>query len=609
LTETNKVLRCKECRREYPHGTPVCPQHGDTLEAVDPLLGRTISGKYRLQRCVGRGGMGAVYESRHIYTEQRVAVKILAAHLSRDLKLVARFRREAMATSRLRHENCVGVHDFGEDEGGIFFIAMEFVDGHGIGDELRAVGPMPVGRVVRIAVQLLSALEAAHGAGILHRDLKPQNIMLTQKVGRPDFVKVVDFGIAKFIDNSPADQAALTLPGTIFGTPEYMSPEQARGEVLDARSDLYSSAVVIWHMLLGRSPFRGKTVRETLMNVFRDDPPSPRAERPDDDIPEELEKALRRALEKEAADRYQTAEEFKAALAPYAERLLLLSSGGGPLPGLAPDGSAPETVGMEQHAQGRSGTQISHRAVDVTEEVHRPEPFAEKTVEAPQPSSVGETQTATPAAGGSGTAAMSALPAETEEQPRAAIDPDAPTQVPERDGSRAPASARQPTSDGPAIRVVKPDMRGRKGLGLAAWVAIFVIGGAGLGVGLAVVAVELRKSAAIGAGRSDPRVEPPPPPPPPSVDPLALQALLDTAQRALARDDDRVAIRALNQALALSPENIDAHKTLGMLSWRTKDYPTARKHLAEAARLDPRYAKQFAPILMLLDKKLAAADG
>ncbi len=309
-------------------------------EKPEQRIGAVLAGRYRITRVLGTGGMGSVYEAIHTTTEKKVAIKLLAGHLSRDLKLVARFRREAMAASRLEHENCVSVDDFGEDGDGTFYIAMELVNGRGLADELRASGPMPAGRVARIGVQLLKALDAAHVGGVLHRDLKPQNVMVTQKAGRPDIVKVVDFGIAKITTNDSADQQALTIPGTIFGTPEYMSPEQARGETLDARSDLYSAAVVLWHMMLGRSPFRGSTVRDTLLKVFSETAPSPMLERPGTLLPPGFEAVLQKAMAKNRDERWADAASFAAALSRFAD--------GGVVdlptrarPGLPVDGSAP----------------------------------------------------------------------------------------------------------------------------------------------------------------------------------------------------------------------------------------------------------------------------
>jgi serine/threonine protein kinase len=290
----------------------------DTPDRPEALIGSVLAERYELLRVLGAGGMGAVYEATHRAMGKRLAVKVLAPHLSQDAKLVARFRREALAASRLDHENVVRVDDFGADVSGVFFIAMELVDGRGLGDELRATGPMLPERVARIGVQLLRALEAAHASRVLHRDLKPQNVMLAQKAGRPDVVKVVDFGIAKITVAEPGE-AALTLPGTIFGTPEYMSPEQARGETLDARSDVYSASVVLWHLLLGRSPFRGTSVRSTLLKVFSEQAPSALTERPGLLMPPGFEDVLRTGLEKNRDRRWADAGTYAAALARFCD--------------------------------------------------------------------------------------------------------------------------------------------------------------------------------------------------------------------------------------------------------------------------------------------------
>jgi serine/threonine protein kinase len=310
-------LFCPVCARVLPPDASGCPQHGNTLIPKDPLVGKVIRKKYRLDRLLGRGGMGAVYQARHITMERPVAVKILSRHLSQDHALVERFRREALAASRLSHKNCCGVFDYGETEDGTFYIAMEFVSGRTLAEEIRRLGGFPFGRAAHISRQILEALDAAHNAGVIHRDIKPGNIMLEQKPGHADLVRVVDFGIAKITDTSREDQAALTVPGTIFGTPEYMSPEQARGDRLDTRADIYAASAVILHMLLGYSPFRGSTVRATLTNVFTMDPPSPRQTRPEADIPEDFENVLMRGLEKKRMDRWPNAEAFLRALGEY----------------------------------------------------------------------------------------------------------------------------------------------------------------------------------------------------------------------------------------------------------------------------------------------------
>lgn len=311
----------------------------------DTNVGTVINGRYRLLACVGKGGMGRVYRAIHVNTHKTLAVKLLNPSLSKDLKLIARFRREAMAASRLNHENCVSVYDFGQDASNNFYIVMEFVEGIGLGTYLKRNKGLTQKEIANIGVQLLSALDSAHGADILHRDIKPQNVMITEIAGNPTVVKMVDFGIAKFVTNSQADQVALTIPGTIFGTPEYMSPEQARGDMLTPLSDIYSVGVVLWHLLLRRSPFKGESVRETLRKVF-----AGRVETPVATETLQYEQAfldaVRKGFAKEPENRYQNAIEFLIALRAFSTRA-------GPidpfpqefsLPGFSADGVASATA-------------------------------------------------------------------------------------------------------------------------------------------------------------------------------------------------------------------------------------------------------------------------
>ena len=290
----------------------------------DPMLERVIHQRYRLTKLIGRGAMGRVYAAQHVSTEQCFAVKLLSPSFAMDPIIVERFRREAMAASRLRHEGCVEVFDYGQGEDGTFFIVMEFIEGVGLAEELAKGGVMPVDRVAHIGVQLLHALGAAHASGILHRDLKPQNIMLTQRFTRPDFVKVVDFGIAKIVEPGREEQS-LTIPGTVFGTPEYMSPEQAKGFALDHRSDLFSAAVVLWQLLLGASPFRGASASDTLLRVISEDPPRPSAYRAD--VPAAFEQILLRAMHKDADARFADVDAFREAIAPFVDATYVEQAG------------------------------------------------------------------------------------------------------------------------------------------------------------------------------------------------------------------------------------------------------------------------------------------
>src|SRR5688572_25788975 len=203
--------------------------------AADPLIGTVLAERYRIERKLGEGGMGAVYLARHVILEKIVALKILHDEYARRRELVERFLHEAKAASRIRHEHVIDITDFGETATKNVFFAMEYLDGHDLASELDRGPPMPWPRIKSIVLQLCAALQAAHEAGIIHRDLKPENIYLIERLGNPDFVKVLDFGVAKLTD--PTGQGVeeprerrLTRTGMVFGTPEYMSPEQARGE-------------------------------------------------------------------------------------------------------------------------------------------------------------------------------------------------------------------------------------------------------------------------------------------------------------------------------------------------------------------------------------------
>src|SRR3954451_14635029 len=189
----------------------------------DPLVGLVLSDRYRIVRKLGEGGMGAVYQAEHALIEKRIALKVLFPELTRRTDLVARFLQEAKAASRIGHENVIDISDFGQSPEGLVYIAMEYLDGQDLGQLLRESGPQPWPRARAILMQIAKALRAAHEHGIIHRDMKPENVFLIQREGRPDFVKVLDFGIAKSVNNDEGGPR-LTQAGMIFGTPEYMSP-------------------------------------------------------------------------------------------------------------------------------------------------------------------------------------------------------------------------------------------------------------------------------------------------------------------------------------------------------------------------------------------------
>jgi len=287
----------------------------------EPLVGRTIVGKYLVERLLGRGGMGAVYAAHQVALDKRVAIKVLNEHVARDDAFVRRFQREARAASRLDHPNSVHILDFGQDESGLLYIVMEHLDGRNLGSVLDEEHPFDERRIAMIIAQILAALMTAHELGVVHRDLKPENVMLLRRVdddGRSiDHVKVCDFGIATLTSNNPDEDATLTSQGIILGTPEYMSPEQARGEALDARTDIYSVGVILYELLTGEPPFRAESALGVALRQVNDPvrPPSQLVA----SIDPQLERICMRALEKQRDRRWASAREMRSQLRSFLE--------------------------------------------------------------------------------------------------------------------------------------------------------------------------------------------------------------------------------------------------------------------------------------------------
>src|SRR6188768_999042 len=241
----------------------------------DPALGKVIAGRYRLEARIGEGGMGIVYRARHVLIDRVVAVKLIRPDLRGETHLRAWMLREARAANRVDHAHIIDIHDIGETDEGALYLVMEFLIGTPLSNEL-AKGPMPLHRAVDIIEQMTAALSRAHDLGVVHRDLKSDNILLTARGGRPDFVKILDFGLAAL-----AHDPRLAPKGAVFGTPEYMSPEQARGEQAGPPSDLYALGVLFFEMMTGQLPFRA-TDRDTLLEMQRTAvAPPPSSVRPD----------------------------------------------------------------------------------------------------------------------------------------------------------------------------------------------------------------------------------------------------------------------------------------------------------------------------------------
>ncbi len=302
----------------------------------ETYTGRTIAGKYLVEEMIGEGGMGRVYRARQVALDKPVVLKVLRKSLLSDSRTVARFHREAKAASRLNHPNSISVLDFGEVEDGSLYIAMELVTGEDLHQILSREWPLPEARVVRIALQVLSALSDAHRVGVIHRDLKPENIMIEQRRGEPDFVKVLDFGIAKIIEEGE-DGPALTRTGFVCGTPEYMSPEQARGGALDPRSDLYSVGVILYQLMTGLLPFDSDSAVGFATQHLNDVPPAPSRRRPEAKISPGLEALILRVLAKNPAERPRDAEAFQGELLAL-ESGRRLEAGRKLIPGPVPSG-------------------------------------------------------------------------------------------------------------------------------------------------------------------------------------------------------------------------------------------------------------------------------
>ena len=279
--------------------------------STDPRLGTILDGRYRLDQCLAAGGMGIVYKAERVTIGKIVAIKFLHDSLAAHRDLVKRFEREAKTMSRLSHPNIVSVIDHGVS-GGAPYLVMEFHVGQSLGDVL-ADGPLSPRRAVALTRQILAGIRHAHALGIVHRDLKPDNVLLLSGVGDGDFVKILDFGLAKLVGGADSTQK-LTSAGFALGTPGYMSPEQAMGNALDQRTDLYSLGVLLFEMVVGHKPFRATSPVVLLRMQIDDPPPKPRQAAPMSGISSELDRVILKALQKEPAARFQSAEEFAAAL-------------------------------------------------------------------------------------------------------------------------------------------------------------------------------------------------------------------------------------------------------------------------------------------------------
>jgi serine/threonine-protein kinase len=344
----------------YPADYAVCPRdatplaRGDT--PADPLVGTILGDTYEVQRRLGEGGMGRVYQARHVRLGRAYAIKIMHQMFAADRDALARFRREAVAASTIQSNNVAQVFDVNATRDGQPYLVYEYIDGEDLGTLLERDGALPIGRAVHIARQVAAGLAVAHAAGVVHRDLKPENVMLVKTADGADVAKLLDFGIAKV-----QQEDKLTRTGALLGTPAYMAPEQARGgSSIDHRCDIYALGAMIYRAVTGRPAFSGEDAGRTLTSVIWDEPARPKSLRRD--LPDALELVIQQAMAKDPDKRFKSMGELDAALAPFdasasaTTRILDPAPGAAPAPGRPPTGD----VGRAQTivASGTTGQPI-----------------------------------------------------------------------------------------------------------------------------------------------------------------------------------------------------------------------------------------------------------
>jgi serine/threonine-protein kinase len=278
------------------------------------LVGTVLADRYRILKKLGEGGMGSVYLAEHTTINKRLAIKVLSPEYSHKQDLVDRFLQEARAASMIEQENVVEITDFGSTPGGSVFFAMEFLNGEDLAGTIKREGPLPWSRVRVMMLQVCTALSAAHAAGIIHRDMKPENCYRIKRGSNEDFIKVLDFGIAKVQSDEGDGGKGLTRTGMIFGTPEYMSPEQAKGEKVDHRVDIYAAGVILYELLTGRVPFTADTFMGILTKHMFEAPPAPSMVAPDCAMPADVEAIILKALQKDREYRFQSMAEMARAI-------------------------------------------------------------------------------------------------------------------------------------------------------------------------------------------------------------------------------------------------------------------------------------------------------
>jgi serine/threonine-protein kinase len=361
---------CPKCQQTVDSDEPFCPRDGTRLltrsvyeqisSQTDPLVGTRVAGRYLVIKKLGEGGMGDVFLAEHEEIEKRLALKVLKQEYASRPETVVRFKQEAISASRIKHPNVLDVFDFGQLEDGRFYLAMELLEGRDLADVLASERVLEPVRCVRLGLQICRALAAAHARGVVHRDMKPENVFLVHTLDGEELVKIVDFGIAQLRGlgegASGISQRKLTKTGMVFGTPEYMAPEQAAGKQIDQAIDVYSVGILLYEMLAGRVPFYGDTFMAVLTAHITQPVPPLREVSPSVRASVELERAILKALEKDPRARHASMAAFADALIATPE-----ASTEAPLPLVRP---AAEPPVVETQAQAGARVERAQRAAE-----------------------------------------------------------------------------------------------------------------------------------------------------------------------------------------------------------------------------------------------------
>jgi eukaryotic-like serine/threonine-protein kinase len=359
------IKQCPKCDARFRGDIRICPIDGQPLVAPsDRFIGTTIAGRYVVEELLGLGGMGSVYRARHQFIGRDVALKFLDSSLTKNERQRKRFLGEARAANQINHEHIIDITDFGETEDGIVYMVMEYLEGHSLDDEIEK-GPLELRRALRIALQVALGLGRAHELGVVHRDIKPGNIYLTRRRMDRDFVKVLDFGVARI-----EHDVRITGQNMIVGTPEYIAPEQIRSTGATPLSDLYSLGCVLFEMLTGRIPFDGKTT-VLLVKHINDRPPLPSSLTPN--LPPEADRLVMKLLQKKPEDRYRDAYHLVEDLQRLLDALPNATNKALPVVATSPKLAIAEPISVPlPEEEGWSRTARLYR--QLLEEAHRGEP-------------------------------------------------------------------------------------------------------------------------------------------------------------------------------------------------------------------------------------------